>query len=991
MYATGCRPRRSTRTVFRGIGTTALAAIFALAAFAQRARADDPDPYVFESSAAGDAGGGGLSVGANPAGFTFRVTERIAISEIGAELSRLGSNDYTVYAALYRVGTPVSTPDVVSDGTLIATTLLTVDSATPVDASAPLSATLEPGWYSIVVGSGRHGANAPAFAVTLNDTGQPTAAQTWGPYTVNATTNAGGLQGVRVRLFLRGQALPPTSPPPTDFLAQTALPYAWWASGFWSIDASHFFAMRFSLAKNTRVSRTSAWFYKGGSGSVFAAILRTSSSSSTLPSPGTQAFNDAVVASTLVPVGADSEEYAGVFDDVALAPGSYALVYGTGAFGASGTANPMTIASDDLVGSGAWQWLNSTWLNGFDVRLTLSGIVPQLEVTPDPVDFGTVPIGVPATRALTVRNVGDGALQLGALGVSGADTARFTLGADACSGASLAASATCTVSVTYVPDAVGSQVAQLAIASDGVPNPYVVALFGNGAIAHTVTPSADGDGAIAPDTPQIVAEGAQAQFTLTPQTGRHVAGVDSDCGGALSGNVFTTDAVMHDCSVVAHFAIDTFAVTPGSSGHGTIDPADVQTVEYGGSAAFHLQPDVGYHIAGVGGDCPGELAGNTFTAGPIVAACSVVANFALDAPSAIAAVSGTPQSAIVGNAFAAPLTVRVTNDGGLGVPGVSVAFVAPASGASALIATNAVTDADGYASVAAAANAVVGSYIVSASVEGVGGAAQFALENRAPNAAIAVSIDDGRDDAAYGHLLDYRIVVRNDGSDVANGVAVAAALPEALDAAQASWICLDAASGACAASGSGALDDHANVPAHGSVTYLLSVPVRADAEGVSFETSVQTAGPYADYAANATDTDVLVVFRDGFDAADVLVLSGWLTADDVVPLPLGAEGEAPGLRTLIAARAFDCSGFRIEALQAPDGARLRVVVFDATHPEQATPWAAATETPSLAFASGDEGVTLLLEGTQPALDVALASTRTHWRVRAAASIELPMH
>ncbi len=842
--------------------------LLALAAFAHGAHADEP--WAFESSAAGDAGGG-IAISANPSGITFRVTERIEVSEAGAELSRLGAATHTVYAALYRVGTPVSTPDAVGETGLLATSLLTVDSTTPVDVSAPLSTTLEPGWYSLVIGTGRHGATAPDFFATLNHTGQPTAPQTRGPYTVNATTNAFVLQGVNLRLFLRGHTLPPVSPPSTEFLAQTALPDAWWASGFWTIDANHLFAMRFTLARATRVGRTGIWSYAGGSGSVYAAILRTSTPTTPLPGPGSAAFADAVVASTLVPIGSMSNEYTGVFDDVALAPGSYALVYGSGAFGASGIANPIAIG-DHLVGSGASQWINTTWFSGFGVRLSLEGIVPQLEVAPDPADFGAVPLGLASTRMLTVRNGGDSTLQLGSIALAGTDAAAFALGGDiaACNGAVLAPSATCAFSVTYTPTTVGSHAARLEIPSDGVPNPFVATLSGSAVTSHTVTPAVDGAGAIGPDTPQIVAEGAQVQFTLAPQPGHHVAGVDSDCGGALVGDVFTTAAVTSDCGVLAHFGIDTFTVTPASSGHGSIDPPGAQTVAYGGSAVFHLQPDVGYHVGGVGGNCPGALVDDTFTAGPIIAACGLVVEFALDPPSALAAVSGTPQSATVGNTFAAPLTVRVTNDGGLGVPGVSVAFAAPVGGASAMVDASAVTDSDGYASVGASANAVAGSYTVNATVEGVAGMAAFALENLAPDVALTVSIDDGIAHASYGQMLDYAIIVRNDGSVAADGTTIVATLADAVDAAQASWVCLDAGGGACSASGSGALDDLALVPAHGSVVYLLSVPVRADAGGSAVETAVQTSGAYAGYAASAGDSDVLVLFRDSFDATDLL-------------------------------------------------------------------------------------------------------------------------
>jgi len=87
------------------------------------------------------------------------------------------------------------------------------------------------------------------------------------------------------------------------------------------------------------------------------------------------------------------------------------------------------------------------------------------------------------------------------------------------------------------------------------------------------------------------------------------------------------------------------------------------------------------------------------------------------------------QSAIVTQAFAAPLAVHVTDAVGNAAVGVSVAFSAPSKGASAVLsATTAMLDASGNASVTATANAIEGSYTVTAGVDG-GATAPFALTN----------------------------------------------------------------------------------------------------------------------------------------------------------------------------------------------------------------------------------------------------------------------
>ncbi len=92
--------------------------------------------------------------------------------------------------------------------------------------------------------------------------------------------------------------------------------------------------------------------------------------------------------------------------------------------------------------------------------------------------------------------------------------------------------------------------------------------------------------------------------------------------------------------------------------------------------------------------------------------------------------SGSGQGAVAGTAFAAPLGLQVFDAFGNGVPNVAVTFAAPASGASASLAPIVVsTNAGGIAATGATANALVGAYAVTASVQGVGQIASFGLVN----------------------------------------------------------------------------------------------------------------------------------------------------------------------------------------------------------------------------------------------------------------------
>jgi hypothetical protein len=151
------------------------------------------------------------------------------------------------------------------------------------------------------------------------------------------------------------------------------------------------------------------------------------------------------------------------------------------------------------------------------------------------------------------------------------------------------------------------------------------------AATHTVTPSVGTpSGTIAPSTPQTVEDGDTTSFTLTPASGFEIANVGGTCGGSLEGNVFTTNAITANCTVIANFApiVVTHVVTPSvGTPSGTIAPSTPQTVDDGDTTSFTLTPASGFEIANVGGTCGGSLEGNVFTTNAITANCTVIANF----------------------------------------------------------------------------------------------------------------------------------------------------------------------------------------------------------------------------------------------------------------------------------------------------------------------------------------------------------------------------
>jgi|GEM_PF-1554402 len=147
-------------------------------------------------------------------------------------------------------------------------------------------------------------------------------------------------------------------------------------------------------------------------------------------------------------------------------------------------------------------------------------------------------------------------------------------------------------------------------------------------------------------------------------------------------------------------------------------------------------------------------------------------------------IGGGEQSVLVGQPFAQPLGVRVTDQYGNPVPGVAVTFAAPESGPSATFggATTFVvtTDAAGLASVQALANTLAGQYVVTAASPSVTPAAPFTLTNT-PDAPALINVLSGTDqiatiDTPFSQPLVVRVTDQY--GNPLSGISVTFAAPE---------------------------------------------------------------------------------------------------------------------------------------------------------------------------------------------------------------------
>ncbi len=112
----------------------------------------------------------------------------------------------------------------------------------------------------------------------------------------------------------------------------------------------------------------------------------------------------------------------------------------------------------------------------------------------------------------------------------------------------------------------------------------------------TIAATAGVNGSIDPSGDVQVAEGANQTFTFSPDDHYHVAAVTVDDSPAPLDDSYTFENVDRNHTIHVTWGIDQFTITPSAGAHGSISPANAQTVNYGGSRTFTIAPDNNYHV-----------------------------------------------------------------------------------------------------------------------------------------------------------------------------------------------------------------------------------------------------------------------------------------------------------------------------------------------------------------------------------------------------------
>lgn len=127
-----------------------------------------------------------------------------------------------------------------------------------------------------------------------------------------------------------------------------------------------------------------------------------------------------------------------------------------------------------------------------------------------------------------------------------------------------------------------------------------------------------GDTALIPQSGIVVQSGGGGlrTITVTPAPGR---------SGSTTIGLTVTDGCGESASTTVTATVPSYAVTPSAGPNGSISPDTVQTIAHGSSTQFSVMPNAN-HTAHVTG-CGGTLKGNTFNTAPIIAPCTVLADF----------------------------------------------------------------------------------------------------------------------------------------------------------------------------------------------------------------------------------------------------------------------------------------------------------------------------------------------------------------------------
>ncbi|HUA24950.1 MAG TPA: choice-of-anchor D domain-containing protein [Steroidobacteraceae bacterium] len=161
--------------------------------------------------------------------------------------------------------------------------------------------------------------------------------------------------------------------------------------------------------------------------------------------------------------------------------------------------------------------------------------VPQAKLSPTSLSFAGTTVGATsASQTVTLSNPGTATLAISSIMLAGANPGDFTQSSEC--GTTLAAAASCTISVSFAPTAAGSTSATLEVADNATGTPQMVSLSGLGNAAPTPNFNVT-----SPTAPQSAAPGGTASYSIvvTPENGTFANAVSFSASGLPAGATVT--------------------------------------------------------------------------------------------------------------------------------------------------------------------------------------------------------------------------------------------------------------------------------------------------------------------------------------------------------------------------------------------------------------------------------------------------------------------
>ena len=194
------------------------------------------------------------------------------------------------------------------------------------------------------------------------------------------------------------------------------------------------------------------------------------------------------------------------------------------------------------------------------VQYTGTGVAPPppaplASISPNPAAFPTITQGTSsAPLTISVSNTGNAPLHIAAVTIGGNNAADFSNPPSNCSGAILAATASCNISVAFAPLAAGERSETITLTDDGANSPQIITVQGNANPAFAVGSTS---------TTATVTAGGTAQYQLQLTPGSNFNGsIALVCSGAPLGATCQIPAAVQ----IASGAVAPFTVSVVTSG-----------------------------------------------------------------------------------------------------------------------------------------------------------------------------------------------------------------------------------------------------------------------------------------------------------------------------------------------------------------------------------------------------------------------------------------